>query len=89
MLPLYFISGVFVPNVNLPGHGSVRWPRSSRCEHLADGLHHAYDPAVHGVGIVWSDLGVLGVWAAVGLVVALSRFSWTPAAREAYKLEPQ
>ena len=79
MLPLYFISGVFVPNVNLPGwlrHVAKVFP----VQHLADGLHHAYDPNVHGIGIVWSDLGVLALWGAIGLVVALRRFSWTPAA---------
>jgi ABC-2 type transport system permease protein len=79
MLPLYFISGVFIPNVNLPA-----WLRDVAkffpVQHLADGLHHAYDPAVHGVGVVWGDLGVLALWAAVGLAVALRRFSWTPAA---------
>lgn len=82
MLPLYFISGVFIPNINLPSwlrHVAQIFP----VQHLADGLHHAFDPAVHGVGIVWSDLGVLGLWALVGLVVALRRFSWLPAARAA------
>jgi len=49
-------------------------------EHLADGLHKAYAPNVHGVGIVWSDIGVLAIWAAIGLGVALVRFSWLPAA---------
>jgi ABC-2 type transport system permease protein len=79
ILPLYFISGVFIPNVNLPSwlrHVAEFFP----VQHLADGLHHAYDPAVTGAGIVWSDIGVLGLWAAFGLVVALRRFSWTPAA---------
>jgi ABC-2 type transport system permease protein len=79
MLPLYFISGVFIPNPNLPGwlqHVARIFP----VEHLADALHHAYDPAVRGSGIVWSDLGVLAAWAAVGLLVALRRFAWTPAA---------
>ena len=82
MLPLYFISGVFIPNVNLPG-----WlqdvAKAFPVQHLADGLHKAFDPATHGVGIVWSDIGVLGLWAAVGLVVALGRFSWSPAAARA------
>ncbi len=79
MLPLYFISGVFIPNVNLPSwlrHVAKFFP----VQHLADGLHHAYDPTVHGIGVVWSDLGVMALWALVGLAVALRRFSWTPAA---------
>ena len=79
MLPLYFISGVFIPNVNLPA-----WLQDVAkvfpVQHLADGLHHAFDPATHGSGIVWSDLGVLGLWAVAGLILALTRFAWTPAA---------
>lgn len=82
MLPLYFISGVFIPNVNLPG-----WlqdvAKAFPVQHLAGGLHNAFDPATHGTGIVWSDLGVLALWAAAGLIIALTRFSWTPAAARA------
>jgi len=82
MLPLYFISGVFIPNVNLPSwlrHVAEVFP----VQHLADGLHHAYDPSAHGAGIVWTDLLVLGVWALVGLAVALRRFSWLPSTASA------
>lgn len=79
MLPLYFISGVFIPNVNLP-----RWLRDVAMvfpvQHLSDGLHHAFDPATHGAGIVWIDLGVLALWLVAGLAVALVRFTWTPVA---------
>ena len=82
MLPLYFISGVFIPNVSLP-----RWLRDVAkvfpVEHLAGGLRHAFDPATHGVGIVWSDLGVLALWGVVGLAIALTRFVWTPVAATA------
>jgi ABC-2 type transport system permease protein len=79
MLPLYFISGVFVPNINLPSwlkHVAQVFP----VEHLSDGLHRAYSANVHGVGIVWSDIGVLLLWAAIGLTVSIVRFSWLPAA---------
>jgi ABC-2 type transport system permease protein len=82
ILPLYFISGVFIPNINLP-----RWLRDIAevfpVQHLADGLHHAFDPATHGAGFVWSDIGVLALWGAVGLTVALWRFRWTPVASAA------
>jgi ABC-2 type transport system permease protein len=82
MLPLYFISGVFIPNPNLPG-----WlqdvARVFPVQHLAAALHHAYDPSVHGAGFVWSDLGMLAAWAAAGLLVALRRFGWAPAAAPA------
>ena len=79
MLPLYFISGVFIPNINLP-----TWLRDVAkvfpVEHLAAGLHRAVDPTTTGSGIVWSDLGILALWGAVGLAIALGRFTWTPAA---------
>ena len=74
MLPLYFISGVFVPSVDLPGwlrHIGALFP----VEHLADGLRRAYAP---GSGIVWSDLLALALWAIAGLALALKRFSWIP-----------
>jgi len=79
MLPLYFISGVFIVNTQLPAwlrHVAQVFP----VEHLSDGLHKAYDPTVHGVGIVWSDIGVLLLWAAIGFTVAILRFSWLPKA---------
>jgi ABC-2 type transport system permease protein len=79
MLPLYFISGIFIPAVNLPPwleHVAKFFP----VEHLSSGLHHAFAPGTTGTGIVWSDLGVLALWGAFGLVVALTRFSWLPKA---------
>jgi ABC-2 type transport system permease protein len=79
MLPLYFISGVFIPNLQLPSwlrHVAEVFP----VQHLAAGLRRAYDPTIHGVGIVWSDIGVLAIWLAIGLAVALTRFSWLPKA---------
>jgi ABC-2 type transport system permease protein len=77
MLPLYFISGIFIPNINLPAwlrHVASVFP----VQHLAAGFRHAYVPGAHGTGIVWSDIGVLAIWAAIGLAVALLRFSWLP-----------
>ncbi|HEY2309580.1 MAG TPA: ABC transporter permease [Gaiellaceae bacterium] len=79
MLPLYFISGIFIPAVNLPpwlDHVARFFP----VEHLSDGLHHAFTPTTTGIGIVWNDIVVLVIWGAVGLVVALRRFSWLPKA---------
>ncbi len=79
MLPLYFISGIFIPNITLPAwlrHVASVFP----VQHLAAGFRHSYVPGAHGVGIVWSDIGVLAIWAAIGLAVALTRFSWLPKA---------
>jgi ABC-2 type transport system permease protein len=76
-LPLYFISGVFVANIDLPP-----WlqdvAKAFPVEHLANGLHHAFDPAVHGTAVPWTDIAVLATWAATGLAVGLRRFTWSP-----------
>jgi len=77
MLPLYFISGIFIPNITLPPwlqHVASVFP----VQHLAAGFRHSYIPGAHGIGIVWSDIGVLAIWALIGLTVAILRFSWLP-----------
>jgi ABC-2 type transport system permease protein len=78
LLPLYFISGVFIPSVNLP-----TWLHDVALvfpvEHLAHGLRHGFIPGATGIGIDWGDLGVLALWGVAGLAIALVRFSWVPA----------
>jgi len=77
MLPLYFISGIFIPNINLPPwlrHVASVFP----VQHLAAGFRYAYVPGAHGIGIVWTDIGVLAIWAVIGATVAILRFSWLP-----------
>jgi ABC-2 type transport system permease protein len=76
-LPLYFISGVFIPSIRLP-HWLHVTAQIFPVEHLAAALHVAFDPATTGTGISWRDLAVLGAWGVGGLVVATRRFGWGP-----------
>jgi len=80
MLPLYFISGVFVAASDLP-----RWlvdvASVFPVRHLAAALLTAYNPYTRGAGLAWSDLLVVAAWGVGGLVVALRRFSWLPLGR--------
>jgi ABC-2 type transport system permease protein len=76
-LPLYFISGVFVPNSQLSPtlrHIADLFPVS----HLNQALFKAFNPATTGVGIAGTNLLILVAWGVVGLVIALRRFSWSP-----------
>jgi ABC-2 type transport system permease protein len=77
ILPLYFISGVLVPRDQLSSTlrdiASV-FPVS----HLDNALFKAFDPATTGAGIAATDLLVLAVWGAGGLLIALWRFKWSP-----------
>lgn len=76
-LPLYFISGVFVPDANNP-----RWLRGVAnvfpVRHLAQALLFAFDPASHGPGIAWGQIAAVAAWGVGGLVVAVRRFRWAP-----------
>jgi ABC-2 type transport system permease protein len=80
VLPLYFISGVFVPATQLPG-----WLRTVAgffpVRHLVQALLTAYNPHTRGAGFAWHDLGVVALWGLLGLVVALRRFRWLPQGR--------
>ena len=77
MLPLYFISGVFVAESTLP-----RWIVDVAAifpvRHLAAALLTAYNPHTRGPGLAPWDLLIVAAWGAGGLIVALRRFSWVP-----------
>ena len=77
MLPLYFISGVFVPASTLP-HWLVNVASAFPVRHLAAALLTAYNPHTHGAGLAVTDLLVVALWGAAGLAIAIRRFSWSP-----------
>ena len=79
-LPLSFISGVYIPSVQLPSalrHIAQAFP----LQHLVAALGRGFLPGTHG--IAWGDLAILAAWGAAGLIAAVSRFRWTPAAARA------
>lgn len=66
VLPLTFVSGVWFPVTHLP-----TWlndiARLFPIRPLADGLQHAFNPFVHGAGLVGGDLRTLAIWTAIGI----------------------
>jgi ABC-2 type transport system permease protein len=79
MLPLYFISGVFVAVTVLP-NWLVNVADVFPVRHLADALLVAYNPHTIGSGFAAGDLLVVAAWGLAGLLVAVRRFSWLPLA---------
>jgi ABC-2 type transport system permease protein len=77
VLPLYFISGVFVPASLLPDW-MTRIANFFPVRHLVEATLAAYNPYAAGAGFAWHDLGSLAIWCAIGLLVALRRFTWLP-----------
>lgn len=77
MLPLWFISGVFIPTTNLSN--SVRTiGKLFPVEHLANSLHLASVDSSFSSAISASDLLVLTAWAITAASFAAWRFSWLP-----------
>jgi ABC-2 type transport system permease protein len=79
-LPLSFISGVYIPSVQLPAAlGDIA--RVFPLQHLVAALSRGFLPGA--TGVAWGDLAILAAWGLGGLAVALTRFRWAPAAVEA------
>jgi hypothetical protein len=77
ILPLYFISGVLVPRDELSS--TLREIASVfPVSHLDSALFKAFDPATTGSGVAVTDLLILAIWGAAGLLIALWRFKWSP-----------
>jgi ABC-2 type transport system permease protein len=80
MLPLYFISGVFVAVSTLPAW-LLKIASVFPVRHLAAALLVAYNPHTHGAGLAGTDLLIVAAWGVAGLLIALRRFSWLPLGR--------
>jgi len=80
LLPLYFISGVFVATSVLP-HWLADVGEVFPVKHLASALLTAYNPHTAGLGFSGQDLLILAAWGIAGLLIALRRFSWLPLGR--------
>ena len=77
VLPLYFISGVFVPFRQLP-EGLQRVAELLPAQPFVDALRIAFDPNTTGAGFAGGDLLKLAIWGVIGLVFAVRFFGWTP-----------
>ncbi len=82
MLPLWFISGVFIPTSNLSS-GLRKVGEVFPVEHLANGMHVASVHSTFASAISATDLWVLAVWGVGAGLLAAWRFSWLPSAATA------
>jgi ABC-2 type transport system permease protein len=82
MMPLYFISGVWIPTQQLSS-GLRSVASVFPVEHLAAALHLAAVRGSFTSALSATDLLVLGVWALIAAAFAARRFSWRPSAATA------
>lgn len=77
VLPLYFLSGVFIPESEIP-EGVLNVADVFPIRHFFEAFLKAWDPATVGSGFAWGDLAFVAAWGAVGFALAIRFFRWTP-----------
>jgi ABC-2 type transport system permease protein len=80
VLPLYFLSGVFIPESEIPD-GVLHVADAFPVRHFFEAFFAAWNPGTVGSGFEWGDLAVVAAWGVAGLAIALRTFSWTPRAQ--------
>lgn len=77
VLPLYFVSDVFVVS-DRSTPALMRWIGNLfPIKHLANALTEAFNPFIEGVPLPWGHWAVITAWGLFGLVVTLTRFRWS------------
>lgn len=76
LLPLYFLSGVFIPEDELPA-GVIEFADQFPVRPFFEAFFAAYVPAA-GPTVAWHELLVVGIWGIAALLLAIRFFRWTP-----------
>jgi ABC-2 type transport system permease protein len=78
LLPLYFLSGVFIPEDQIPS-GVLSFADAFPVRHFFEAFFEVYEPAsAGGAGMQWGHLAVVAAWGALGLLLAVRYFRWVP-----------
>jgi ABC-2 type transport system permease protein len=77
VLPLYFLSGVFVPESEIPD-GVLTFASLFPIRPFFQAFLTAYDPLTQGAGFDWGHLAVVAAWGIAGMLVAVRFFRWSP-----------
>jgi len=77
VFPLYFLSGVFIPESELSS-GMLDFAGIFPIRHLMIAIVSPFDPGVTGTGIEGGDLAIVAIWGALGFAAAVRWFRWAP-----------
>lgn len=76
-LPLYFISGIFIPQELIPNN--VREvAQVFPVKRLYDAFLTVFDPATTGAGLELADLGIVAAWGVAATIAGTTAFRWAP-----------
>jgi ABC-2 type transport system permease protein len=79
VLPLYFLSGVFIPESEIPS-GVLQVADVFPIRHFFEAFFTAWNPNTVGAGFEWGHLAVVAAWGLAGLAIAIRTFRWMPKA---------
>ena len=77
VLPLYFLSGVFIPENEIPD-GVLNFADVFPIRHFFEAMFTAWNPHTTGAGFEFGNLAVVAAWGVAGLLVAIRFFRWEP-----------
>ena len=77
VLPLYFLSGVFVPESELPD-GVLAFASFFPIRPFFEAFLTAFDPLTVGAGFDWGHLAVVAAWGVASMLITMRWFRWTP-----------
>ncbi|HEX5983158.1 MAG TPA: ABC transporter permease [Solirubrobacterales bacterium] len=76
LLPLYFLSGIFIPEDELPG-GVIDFADHFPVRPFFEAFFSAYVPH-SGSSVAGHELLVVAIWGVAGLLLAIRFFRWSP-----------
>jgi ABC-2 type transport system permease protein len=74
IMPLFFLSGIFIPFGNSAPAWIVWVARIFPVRHFATGMQSGF----LGTAFSWTDVLIVAVWGLGGLLLAIRHFSWEP-----------
>ena len=74
ILPLLFLSGIFIPFSSSTPQWIIWFARVFPVKHFADGMQAGFI----GTAFSWTDVLVVAAWGVAGLLLAVRFFSWEP-----------
>jgi ABC-2 type transport system permease protein len=76
-LPLYFLSGIFIPENEIPD-GVLAFAGFFPVRNFFEAFFTAYSPGATGFSMEWGNLLIVALWGLAGLGLAIRFFRWTP-----------
>jgi ABC-2 type transport system permease protein len=80
LLPVAFISGIFIP-LSDPPPWMAALGNFFPLKHFADAFRDAFDPTLTGAQFHWADLAYMLLWGVVAVILAVRFFKWEPSTK--------